>query len=260
VRAKVRRCIAAVLGLLGLLLAVPACIVSVSTGPVSLAGPGRYVGRSPDRCPYATAKQVAKIIRQNITRVSATQDWYTVHGSGCFYDLVRRADVYGLQDVMFEYYPGNGRSVFRPWLSGADVPGLGIEATWDGVSLTVLRRRNDIVVISLYTINGTLAQARQIYRLAAPHLLLAVAANWTGGPALGSDARICRIYNANRNPLNPEVIIAALRKAGRSITPALARDMMNAVTARNDAAFWRADNRVTIGCDDEVAQGTVPDQ
>jgi hypothetical protein len=262
VRAKVRRCGVAVLGLLGLLLAVFAYMVSVSMGPVSptVSGSGRYVGRSPDRCPYVSAKQVAEIVGQNVTRVSATHDWYTEGGSGCFYDLAASADVYSQHGVIVEYFPGMGRAGF--WnradvVDGVSVSGLGIEAVWSRVALTVLIRGSDVAVVSL---DGSLAQATKIYRLAAPHLLPAVAANWTGGPALGSDARICRIYNANRNPLNPEVIMAALRKAGRSITPALARDMVNALTARNDAAFWLADHRVAIGCDDEVAQGTVPDQ
>ena len=256
VRAKFQRGYAAVLWLLGLLLAVSACM-----GPVSLpvSASGRYVGRSPDRCPYVSAKQVAEIVGQNVTRVSATHDWYTEGGSGCFYDLAASADVYGRQGVLVEYFPGMGRAGF--WnradvVDGVSVSGLGIEAVWSPVALTVLIRGSDVAVVSL---NGSLAQATKIYRLAAPHLLPAVAANWTGGPALGSDARICKIYNANINTLHQEVIMAALRKAGRSITPALARDIVTVLTAHNSNAFFWADARVGIGCD-EAAQGSVPDQ
>ena len=240
-------------------LLVPLLAVSACGGSPS----GRYVGRSPDRCPYVPAKQVAKIMGQDVTRVSALQDWYTVGGSGCFYELPVSE---GLtepirQDVTFEYFPGAGRAGYENRaVDGAPVKGLGIAAAWTQLQLSVLTSRNDVVVITLSTTNASLAQARQIYRLAAPHLLPSVAANWTGGPALGSDARICKIYSANRNPLNPEVIMTALRRAGRSVTPALARDMVAALTAHTDSAFWRADDRVGIGCDDEVAQGVVPDQ
>jgi hypothetical protein len=187
-------------------------------------------------------------------------DWYSEGGSGCYYDLASSAEVYGQQEVIFEYFPSIGRAGFEQRAVGVPVSGLGIQAMWSQLQLTVLTRRDDVVVILLSTINGSLAQARHIYRLAAPHLLPAVAANWTGGPSLGSDARICKIYSANRNPLNPAVIMPALRRAGRSVTPALARDMVAALTAHNDAAFWRADGRVGVGCDDEVAQGVVPDQ
>ena len=252
--AKLQRCKAAPLWLLGPILAVSAC-----TGPVSSSA--RYVGRSPDRCPYVTANQVAKIIWQNVTRVSATHDWYTEGGSGCFYDLARSAEVYGWQDVLFEYFPRIGRAGFEQRAVGGGVPvsGLGIEATWSPVQLTVLTRRDDVVVIVLSTINGSLAQATKIYRLAAPHLFPAVAANWTGGPALGSDARICKIYLANINTLHQEVIMAALRRAGRSVTPALARDMVTAVTPHSLDTLGRAETRVIIGCD-EAAHGSVPDQ
>jgi hypothetical protein len=130
-----------------------------------------------------------------------------------------------------------------------------------GVSgtLTVLNRRNDVVVVYLYTTNGSLAQARQIYRHAAPHLLPAVAAKWTGGPALGSDARICKIYLANINTLHQGVIMVALRRAGRSIMPALARDVVTAVTPHSLDTLMRAETRVVIGCD-EVSKGEVPTQ
>lgn len=238
--------------LLGPVLAVSAC-----TGPVSSSA--RYVGRSPDRCPYVTANQVAKIIWQNVTRVSATQDWYTEGGSGCFYDLAASAEVYGQQDVIFEYFPGIGRAGYEQRAVGVPVSGLGIEATWSPIQLTVLTRRDDVVVILLSTINGSLAQARQIYRLAAPHLLPAVAANWAGGPALGSDAAICKIYLANINTLHQEVINAALRTAGRSITPALAHDMVTAVTPHSLDTLSSAESRVATGCD-EVTHGSVPDQ
>jgi hypothetical protein len=247
---------AAVLWLLVLLLAVSAC-----TGPPS----GRYVGRSPDRCPYVTAEQVAKIIGQDVTRVSALQDWYTVGGSGCFYDLgVSEGLTEPIrQDVEFEYFPGIGRAGFESWaVDGVPVSGLGIAAAWIPVRLTVLTRRNDVVVITLSTTTGGLAQARQIYRLAAPHLLPAVAANWTGGPALGSDAAICKIYLAyiNYQDLSMQPVIkAALRRAGRSITPALARDMVIGVTPHSLDTLSSAENRVSNGCD-EVAHGQVPDQ
>ena len=251
--AKLQRCKAALLWLLGPLLAVSACGGSP---------PGRYVGRSPDRCPYVTAKQVARIIGQDVTRVSATQDWYTEGGSGCFYDVAVSGDLLTgpqSQDVEFEYFPGIGRAGFENWAAGVPVSGLGIEATWIPVMLTVLTRRNDVVVILLSTTNASLAQAKQIYQLAAPHLLPAVAAKWTGGPALGSDAEICKIYNANLYPLHREVVMAALRRAGRSITPALAHDMVTTLSAHTSDAFIRADARVGIGCD-EAAHGIVPDQ
>jgi hypothetical protein len=210
-----------------------------------------------------TAKQVAKIIGQDVTRVSALQDWYTERGSGCYYELPSTGGLTGYegQEVIFEYFPGAGRAGYENWaVDGAPVKGLGIAAAWIPSRLTVLTSRNDVVVITLSTTTGGPAQARQIYRLAAAHLMPAVAANWTGGPALGADAAICKIYSANRNPLNQEVIMTALRRAGRSVTPALARDMVAALTAHNDSAFWRADGRVGIGCDDEVAQGQIPDQ
>jgi len=250
-----QRCKAAVLWLLVLLLAVSACTGSPS---------GRYVGRSPDRCPYITAKQVAKIIGQDVTRVSALQDWYTEGGSGCFYELPVSGGVTGpeSQDVTFEYFPGAGRAGYENWAAGVPVSGLGIEATWIPVRLTVLTRRNDVVVITLSTTTGGLAQARRIYRLAAPHLLPAVAANWTGGPALGPDAAICKIYlkYINYQDLSMQPVIkAALRRAGRSVTPALARDMVIGVTPQSLDTLSSAQNRVSIGCD-EVAHGQVPDQ
>lgn len=241
--------------LLGPLLAVSACSGSPS---------GRYVGRSPDRCPYVTAEQVAKITGRDITRVSATHDWYTEGGSGCYYDLVRYADEMYWPTVMFEYFPGIGRAGFERWADyGVPVSGLGIEATWSvSGTLTVLTRRNDVVVITVDIATGSLAQARQIYRQATLHLLPAVAAQWTGGPALGADAAICKIYLAyiNHQDLTMQPVIkAALRRAGRSITPALARDMLIGVTPQNLDTLSNAQTRVSIGCD-EVAHGQVPDQ
>jgi len=210
-----------------------------------------------------TAEQVAKIIGQDVTRVSALQNWYTVGGSGCFYDVVRSAGEQDWPDVMFEYFPGGGRSGFEQWaVDGVPVSGLGLAAAWTPVRLTVLTRRNDVVVITLSTINGSLAQARQIYRLAAPHVLPAVAANWAGGPALGADAAICKIYlkYINYQDLSMQPVIkAALKRAGRSVTPALARDMVTGVTPQSLDTLSSAQNRVIIGCD-EVAHGQVPDQ
>jgi hypothetical protein len=243
------------LWLLGPILAVSAC-----AGPITSSA--RYVGRSPDRCPYVTAGQVAKIISQNVTRVSAMHDWYTEGGSGCFYDLAASAEVDGQQDVIFEYFPGVGRAGFESRANGVPVSGLGTEARWDQLQLTVLTRRDDVVIILLSTINGSLAQATRIYRLAAPHLSPAVAANWTGGPALGADAAICKIYlkyiNYQDLSLQP-VIKAALRRAGRAVTPALARDMLIGVTPQSLNTLNSAQTRASIGCD-EVAHGQVPDQ
>ncbi len=182
--------------------------------------------------------------------------------AGCFYELPVSANLLTgpqPQDVKFEYFPGIGRAGFENWAAGVPVSGLGIEAMWAPASLTVLTRRNDVVVIFLSTTNASLAQAAQIYQLAAPHLSPAVAAKWTGGPALGSDAGICKIYLANVNTLHQGVIMTALRRAGRSVTPALARDMVTAVTPHSLDTLMRAENRVVIGCD-EVSNGSVPDQ
>jgi len=193
------------------------------------------------------------------------QDWYTERGSGCYYELPDSGGLFGPegQEVIFEYYPGAGRPGYENWaFDGAPVKGLGVAAAWTQLQLTVLTSRNDVVVITLSTITGGLAQARQIYRLAAPHLLPAVAANWTGGPALGADAAICKIYlkyvNFQDLSMQPE-IKATLRRAGSSVTPALARDMVIGATPQSLDTLSSAQTRVIIGCD-EVAHGQVPDQ
>lgn len=149
----------------------------------SLAGPGesaaRYVGTAPDTCPYVSADQIAAVTGRDVTRVSPEQEPYAQGGRGCFYYLaVNPADQMTVQYVVFSYFRGIGEQGFEhEELGGGGEPvsGLGVKAMWGSATLTVLTSQNDVVVIYMFTVYGDLAQAQQIFHLAAPKLRAASA-------------------------------------------------------------------------------------
>jgi hypothetical protein len=155
----------------GLSLALSSCACSGQAAPGSASA--RYVGKSPDRCPYLSANQVARVIGRDVTRVKVYREPDGHGAKGCLFKLpVLPTDPLSLQYVVFTYLP---RAGLAGCCSSGDAPmtvisGLGIRAVWAVNGLTVLTRQNGVVEIALFTDNTGLSQAEQIYRLAAPHL------------------------------------------------------------------------------------------
>ncbi len=147
------------------MVAAAAAVSSCANEPVP-----RYVGTAPDTCPYVSADQVAAVTGRDVTRVSLQQQPDAYGGRGCFYDLaVLPADQGQPQDMQFSYFRGIGEPGFWRWANAGEmVPGLGVKAMWGSPRLIVLTRQNDVVEIVTY--NGDLAEAQQIFDLAAPKL------------------------------------------------------------------------------------------
>ena len=137
----------------------------------------RYVGTAPDTCPYVSADEIAAVTGRDVTRVSPQRQPDAGGGRGCFYDLaVNPSDQMTPQYVVFSYFLGIGEQGFERWAhDGETVPGLGIKAIWGSATLTVLTSQNDVVEIYMFTTNGDLAQAQQIFHLALPKLRAASA-------------------------------------------------------------------------------------
>ncbi|HEX9032735.1 MAG TPA: hypothetical protein VF834_12900 [Streptosporangiaceae bacterium] len=154
--------------------AVSSCANSGHAGPGESAA--RYVGAAPDTCPYVSADQIAALTERDVTRVSLEQQPDAQGGRGCFYDLAVNPADRTPQYVEFSYFRGIGEQGFEHWSdAGEPVPGLGVKSIWGSSQLTVLTRKNDVVVIYMFTANGDLVQAQQIFHLAAPKLRAASA-------------------------------------------------------------------------------------
>ena len=132
----------------------------------------RYVGTAQDTCPYVSADQIAAVTGRDVMRASLHQQPDAQGGRGCIYDLaVNPADQMTQQYVVFSYFRGIGEQGFEHWADAGElVSGLGVKAMWGSATLTVLTRQNDVVDIYMFTANGDLAQAQQIFHLAAPKL------------------------------------------------------------------------------------------
>jgi hypothetical protein len=108
--------------------------------------------------------------------VSPEQEPDAQGGIGCFYHLTANPADQTPQYVLFSYFRGIGEQGFEHWADdGQPVDGLGVKAIWGSATLTVLTRQNDVVVIYMFTDNGDLTQAQQIFHLAAPKLRAASA-------------------------------------------------------------------------------------
>ena len=155
----------------GLSLALSSCCTG-QAAPGSASA--RYVGKLPDRCPYLSANQVARVIGRDVTWVSVYREPFAHGAKGCLFKLpVLPTDPPAEQDVVFSYDPGIGPAGFWtlvPVAPMTTVTGLGVRAVWAVNVLTVLTRHNGVVAVFLSADNTGLGQAEQIYRLAAPHL------------------------------------------------------------------------------------------
>lgn len=169
--------------------ALSSCASSSNAGSAQPAA--RYVGAAPDTCHYVSAAQVAAVTGRNVTRVRPEQQPNN-GGRGCSYDLGDSATDLSPQWVGFTYFRGIGEQGFEHWADAGElVPGLGAKAMWGSATLTVLTRQSDVVVVDMQTWNGNLAQAEQIFHLAAPKLRAASAP----APFTAAQLRFLAWYN-----------------------------------------------------------------
>jgi hypothetical protein len=149
---------------------IAACAAMSSCASPHGAGPaGRYVGTMPDRCPFVSASQVAEVTGHDVTAVQPQREPDAQGAQGCSYDFSSAAGQ--SQYIVFSYFRGIGEPGFEHWANdGQMVQGPWVQAIWGSATLTVLTSKRDVVSIYMFTDSGDLAQAEQIFRLAAPRL------------------------------------------------------------------------------------------
>jgi hypothetical protein len=155
---------------LPVIMIIAACAAMSSCASPQRAGPAAtYVGTMPDRCPFVSAREVAEVTGRDVTAVQPQREPAAQGAQGCSYDF---SSVAGQsQYIVFNYFRGIGEPGFQHWSNdGQPVQGPWVQAIWGSATLTVLTSKRDVVSIYMFTTSGDLAQAEQIFRLAAPRL------------------------------------------------------------------------------------------
>jgi hypothetical protein len=149
---------------------IAACVaMSSCASPHGAVLAARYVGTMPDRCPFVSARQIAEVTGHDVTAVRPQHEPDAQGAQGCFYDFSSTAGQ--PQYIVFSYFRGIGEPGFQRWADdGQPVQGPWVQAIWGSATLTVLTSKRDVVSIYMFTTSRDLAQAEQIFRLAAPRL------------------------------------------------------------------------------------------